>query len=311
MDRNLCFKKMFRETGDMNRLALGTAQFGLNYGISNAIGVTSSEEVKRILEFARQKGITLLDTAPSYGTSEETLGDSLPDSHGFFIVTKTPTYRKTRIDSSDGQYLRETLRTSLNRLKQPSLYCLLIHHADDLFLPNANILWEAMEEIKAAGLVKKIGVSVYSPQQIDKMLDRYSPDVIQAPINVLDQRLIKAGYLSLLKKQGIEIHSRSAFLQGLLLMPIEEMPDYFNPFKPMLAHYQKSLKEKGIPPLSAALGFVYRLPDIDYILVGVNNKDHLEEIIASVSNIDPLERLDFSEFAIDDERLINPSLWKV
>lgn len=293
------------------KLGLGTAQFGLNYGISNAIGVTISEEVKRILEFAYQKGIALLDTAPAYGTSEETLGNSLQDSHGFLIVTKTPTYRKGRIDNSDGQYLRETFQTSLNRLKQSSLYCLLIHHADDLFLPNGNILWEAMEELKAAGVVKKIGVSVYSPQQIEKILARYSPDVIQAPVNVLDQRLIKAGYLAILKKQGIEIHSRSVFLQGLLLMTVEEMPDYFNPFKPILERYRQSLKEKWISPLKAALGFVYRLPDIDYVLVGVNNKHHLEEIIALVSNIDPLERLDFSEFATDDERLINPSLWKV
>jgi aryl-alcohol dehydrogenase-like predicted oxidoreductase len=293
------------------KLGLGTVQFGLNYGISNTMGVTISEEVKRILEFARQNGIILLDTAPAYGTSEETLGNSLPDPHNFLVVTKTPTFRKTRIYSSDGQYLKETLHTSLNRLKQSSLYCLLIHHADNLFLRNGDILWEAMEEIKAAGLVKKIGVSVYSPQQIDKILDRYSPDVIQAPINVLDQRLIKAGYLAILKKQGIEIHSRSVFLQGLLLMPVEEMPDYFNPFKPMLAHYQESIKEKGGYPRRAAVGFVYCLPDIDYIIVGVNSKDHLEEINESVSNIDTLERLDFSEFAIDDERLVNPSLWKV
>lgn len=290
---------------------MGTVQFGLDYGISNTMGATTSEEVKKTLKLAQKKGITLLDTAPAYGKSEEVIGNNLPDKHNFRIVTKTPTFKKSSLDKTDAQYLKETFQISLSRLKQSSLYCLLVHHAEDLFASNSNILWEAMEELKATGLVKKIGVSVYSPEQIENILAKYSPDVIQAPINVLDQRLINGGYLKQLKKQGIEIHSRSVFLQGLLLMSIEEINGYFNSLKSLLEHYHKTLKKNGISLLSAALGFVYGLPEVDYVLVGVNNKRHLEEIIETINSFDSLNQIDFPNFSVKDEKLINPSLWSL
>jgi aryl-alcohol dehydrogenase-like predicted oxidoreductase len=293
------------------KLGLGTVQFGLDYGISNAAGVTISEDVEIILELAQRKGITLLDTAPVYGKSEEILGNNLSDKHNFCIATKTPSYRKIKIDKADGQYLKETFQISLSRLKQSSLYCLLVHHAEDLLSPNGNILWEAMEELKTAGLVKKIGVSVYSPEQIEKILAQYLPDVIQAPVNVLDQRLIKTGCLKQLKKQGIEVHSRSVFLQGLLLMPTTNLPTHFDPFRPLLESYHKTLQEYGISLLSAALGFVYGLPDIDHVLVGINNKRHLEEIIEAVNTLNSLKQIDFSKYTVTDELMINPSLWSL
>ena len=293
------------------KLGLGTVQFGLDYGISNATGVTISDDVGRILGLAQEKGITLLDTAPVYGKSEEVLGDSLPKKHNFCIVTKTPVYDKSQIDKIDGQHLKEAFRMSLGRLKQSSLYCIMVHHAEDLLSLNGNILWEAMEDLKISGLVNKIGVSVYSPEQIEKILVQYLPDVIQAPVNVLDQRLIKTGRLKQLKKQGIEVHSRSVFLQGLLLMPIAEMPAYFDSFKPLLERYRKTCQENGVSPLSAALGFVYGLPEVDHVLVGVNNERHLKEIIDAVNALDSLSKVDFSEYAITDELLINPSLWSL
>jgi aryl-alcohol dehydrogenase-like predicted oxidoreductase len=293
------------------KLALGTVQFGLDYGISNNMGITTYEEVKKILRLAEQKGIVLLDTAPAYGKSEEILGNCLWAKHNFRIVTKTPVYTKTSIDKKDGQYLKETFQASLDRLRQPLLYCLLIHQVGNLFLSNGNILWEAMKELKAAGLVKKIGVSVYSPEQIKKVLAQYSPDVIQAPINVFDQRLIRNGYLKQLKKQGIELHGRSVFLQGLLLMSLVEIPKYFDPFKPLLNRYHKSLQKRGVSLLSAALGFVYGLPEIDYILVGVNSESHFKEIIEAVDKLHSLDQFNFSEYTVNDESLINPSLWNV
>lgn len=293
------------------KLGLGTVQFGLNYGISNTMGVTISEDVEMILELAQKKGITLLDTAPAYGKSEEVLGRSLPGKHNFRIVTKTQVFGKSKMDNTDGQCLKETLQVSLGRLKQSSLYCIMVHHAEDLLSPNGNILWEAMEDLKVSGLVKKIGVSVYFPEQIEKILAQHSPDVLQVPVNIFDQRLINSGCLKQLKKQGIEIHSRSVFLQGLLLMSIADLPAYFDPFKPLLERYHKTLHENGISPLSAALGFVYGLPDVDHVLVGVNNHQHLEEIVKEIDKLNSLNQLDFSEYAVTDESMINPSLWTV
>lgn len=295
----------------VTKIGLGTVQFGLDYGVSNLHGITTVAEVKEILKLAWESGITILDTAATYGMSEEVIGQSTQAGVSFKIVNKTPIFKKDRVDKADATILKETFLQSLRKVKQPSIYGLLVHHVSDLLVSGGSHLWHAMEDLKAAGLVKKIGVSVYSPEQIEKILAQYSPDIIQAPINVLDQRLISGGYLKQLKKSGIEIHSRSVFLQGLLLMAPDELSPYFDAIRPMIIQYYDTIKNKHISPLAAALGFVYQQAEIDYIIVGVNNQSHLEEILNLAHNIDTLSNLDFSMYAINEETIVNPSLWNL
>jgi len=302
---------MLNRIKNVIKLGLGTVQFGLDYGISNRKGITPLDEVRDILALARVYGINLLDTAPVYGTSEEVIGQSLAEEMSFKIVTKTPPLRKSQIEKTDTVLIKDTFMQSLKRLKQRSIYGLLVHHVNDLLVPGGYYIWETMEELKVSGLVDKIGASIYSPGEIEKILSLYSPDILQVPINVFDQRLLKDGYLRHLKSQNIEIHCRSVFLQGLLLMPLSEIPSYFEPFIPMLEHYHRALQGKGISLLQAALGFVLGVPYMDYIIVGVNNKEHLEKILKVVNNSDVLSQIDYTEFALDDERLVNPSLWRV
>lgn len=293
------------------KIGLGTVQFGLDYGISNQQGITPAAEVKDILALAWKSGITILDTAVSYGISEEVIGQSIPEGMSFKIVTKTPLFKKARIDKVDATKLKETFLRSLKRVKQPAIYGLIVHHANDLLVPGGPHLWQAMEDLKKAGLVKKIGVSVYSPREIEEFSEKYHPDLIQLPVNVFDQRMIQKGCLRHLKDLGIEIHSRSVFLQGLLLMSPEELSPYFNPIRPMMVQYHSAIKNQHISSLAAALGFVYQQPEIDYIIVGVNNQAHLEEIVNVVQNIETLRNLDFSVYAVHEESIINPSLWRL
>jgi aryl-alcohol dehydrogenase-like predicted oxidoreductase len=293
------------------KIGLGTVQFGLDYGVSNPQGITLAREVKDILTLAWKSGITILDTAVSYGVSEEVIGQSIPEGTFFKIVTKTPLFKKDRIDKADATRLKETLRQSLKRVKQSTIYGLLVHHANDLLVPGGTQLWQAMEDLKAAGLVKKIGVSVYSPREIEKLSEKYHIDLIQLPVNVFDQRMIQGGYLRNLKDLGIEIHGRSVFLQGLLLMTPQEISPYFNSIRQMIIQYQSMIDNHHISPLAAALGFVYRQPEIDHIIVGVNNQSHLKEIINVVHSIETMGNVDFSGYAVYDESIINPSLWRL
>jgi aryl-alcohol dehydrogenase-like predicted oxidoreductase len=293
------------------KIGLGTVQFGLDYGVSNPQGITLAREVKDILTLAWKSGITILDTAVSYGVSEEVIGQSIPEGTSFKIVTKTPLFKKDRIDKADATRLKETLRQSLKRVKQSTIYGLLVHHANDLLVPGGTQLWQAMEDLKAAGLVKKIGVSVYSPREIEKLSEKYHIDLIQLPVNVFDQRMIQGGYLRNLKDLGIEIHGRSVFLQGLLLMTPQEISPYFNSIRQMIIQYQSMIDNHHISPLAAALGFVYRQPEIDHIIVGVNNQSHLKEIINVVHSIETMGNVDFSGYAVYDESIINPSLWRL
>ena len=293
------------------KIGLGTVQFGLDYGVSNPQGITPTAEVKHILTLAWKSGITILDTAVSYGMSEEVIGQNISEGMSFKIVTKTPLFKKDRIDKTDAARLKETFLQSLRRVKQSAIYGLLVHHASDLLVPGGPYLWQAMEALKASGLVKKIGVSVYLPREIEELLGKYHPDLIQLPVNVFDQRMIQGGYLRHLKDLGIEIHSRSVFLQGLLLMSHEELSPHFNPIRPIVMQYRRAMQQQRISPLAAALGFIYQQPQIDYIIVGVNNHTHLEEIINVVHNIETLSDFDFSDYAVDEEFIINPSLWRL
>jgi len=293
------------------KIGLGTVQFGQNYGVSNKQGITPEDEVRDILTLAWGNGITLLDTATLYGASEEVLGRSIPAHASFRIVTKTPIFQETRINKKDAVRLKDTFRSSLDKLRQPKLYGLLVHHAIDLLKDGGQYLWETMQDLKEMGLVQKIGASLYSPLELNSFLEKYTPDIVQAPINVFDQRMIQNGHLQHLNDLGVEIHSRSVFLQGLLLMLPEELSAHFNSIRNVVLQYRENLQKQGISPLEAALGFVYRQPEIDYVIVGINNQAHLKEILTVVRDMELLRRIDFSIYAVNDEAIINPSLWSL
>lgn len=290
----------------LNRLALGTVQFGLDYGISNSEGVTPLEEVREILTVAKRNNIRVIDTAPMYGGSEEVLGKTLPDGNDFDIVTKTPRFDEINTDKK-AEFLEKTFRGSLKKMNRRGVYGLLIHHANDLLGNGGDFLFGKMKELKTEGMVKKIGVSVYTSAQIDMILDRFDIDIIQLPINVLDQRLLMSGHLAKLKNDGIEIHARSAFLQGLLLIEPAALPSYFDSIKPHLKQYRDSLHQYRLTPLQAALSFVAGINEVDVVVCGVNNHLQLEELCGSLMSIEPSM---LSNFAIYDEDILNPSKWK-
>lgn len=289
------------------KLALGTVQFGIDYGISNKSGQSSLEEVRTILEYAEAKGIDLLDTAHGYGESEAVLGKSEKASK-FKIVTKTKTFDKEQqITSKSVEQFKEVFFQSLKKLNVDSVYGLMIHHADDLLKPGSEVLFEAMRSFKAQGLVQKIGVSAYHERQIQKILNSYSIDIIQVPVSILDQRLIQNGVLKDLKSLGVEVHTRSAFLQGLIFMDPTNLSSHFDGVKPLLERFQLTLKQEGCSAIEAALGYLGQFKEIDRVVCGVTSVKQLEEVYLGISaNYNSL----FDGFNIDDEKILNPSLWQ-
>jgi aryl-alcohol dehydrogenase-like predicted oxidoreductase len=290
------------------KLGLGTVQFGMDYGVSNQLGQTPPDRVNQILKFAVANGIHYLDTAPAYGNSESVLGELLDGSDRFRIVTKTDKVGKSSIEDSDIEIVLRTFDDSLKHLRQNSVYGLLVHHPDDLLAEGGEQLFHALLSLKSQGLVKKIGVSVYDKLQIERLCIKYAIDIIQIPLNVFDRRLLQDGYLQSLKQNHkLEIHVRSVFLQGLLLMNEEEVPPYLSAISPHLSKYRQANAARGISNLQAAIGFVDSLPEVDVVLVGVNDLPQLQEIVSSLD-----EFLDFSylnSFGIEDTNLINPSTW--
>lgn len=292
------------------KIGIGTTQFGMNYGISNCVGKTDKAEVKHILCLAQENGVKVLDTAQSYGDSEEILGGVLRENDEFSIITKISALNVNCICIEQIDLVKKKFYRSLDRLSKNRVYGLMVHHAPDLLLPGGERLVAMMEDLRAQGFVDRIGVSVYGPEIASELFSKYGGlDLIQLPLNVFDQRFIRGNILKELKARGVEIHVRSAFLQGLLLMSPLEMSPYFEAIKEKIWAYHNFLKSLNVSPLQAALGLCQSVEEADVVLVGVNDHIQLKEII-SVSDI-RLDPDDFVDFFVSDEAYINPSRWKL
>ena len=292
------------------KLGLGTVQFGMDYGMSNPRGRTPPAEVDRILRLAADNGVQVLDTAAVYGDSEVVLGKLLPSDHDFRIVTKTPSFKTATINAADAVHLRDAFHRSLENLRRGNVYGLLAHHADDLLVPGGRLVFEEMQRLLEDGPVRKIGVSVYSGQQIDSILELYTPDIVQLPLNLLDQRLLESGHLEKLKRRGVEIHARSVFLQGLLLIEPDQIPAYFSPIGDKLERYARFLEANKLSRLQATQAFAAKQRDVDVVLVGVTSAAELRDILSALDAVSGID-LDMSALKVADERMVNPSLWKL
>jgi len=266
------------------RLALGTAQFGMPYGIANQAGQIILSEARKILEFASDHGIDVLDTAISYGESEIRLGQV--GVRNFKIVTKIPAIP---IGCNNViEWVEEQITNSMSRLGVESLYGLLLHRSEDLLGSNGRLLYETLIKFKDAGKVQKLGVSIYSPHELDNIVNLFNIELVQAPFNILDQRLYLSGWLDRLKARDIEVHARSVFLQGLLLMKPGDRPSKFSRWATFWSKWDGWIEQTGITPLSACIRFTRTFPQIGKLTVGVDRISQLQEILLA-SEEPPLE----------------------
>ena len=290
----------------INKLGLGTVQWGLPYGLANQHGITSPETVTALLNEARHYGVKVLDTASLYGKSEAVLGaNSLEE---FKVVTKTPRFTTLHISEIEVNQLKETFQQSLDLLSCKKVHGLLIHHVDNILIPGGDKLLTAMMKLKEKGVVKKIGVSVYDSVQVDAVLKKFKPDLIQLPLSVLDQRVLASGHLELLKNEGVEIHVRSIFLQGLLLMPLSNIPAFFDPIRPLLTRWHDAAQAHGLTVNQAAIAFVKNIPYVDTVLVGLDN---LAQLRSCCNDFTIDINFDATGLACNDPIFINPSLWQL
>ena len=287
----------------MSKLALGTVQFGTDYGINSGVKV-QPDEVSRIINYSRNNGINLLDTAQLYGSSEKVLGDS--NTQDFNVVTKTRGFDKEDINESIANFVISDLNQSLRLLKRNSIYALLVHHGEDLLRPGGELIFNKLQILKNKGLVSKIGVSAYIDNQLINIIDSFDIDIIQLPMNILDRRLIDNGLLNKIYSKGIEIHTRSIFLQGLLLMDPKKRPKMFDKWSRLWKIWDEWLFDNKLSALEATLRYMISLPEISRVLVGVDNKDQLQNIIKALEgNIPTIPK----ELSTNDPDLLNPGNW--
>lgn len=246
------------------RLALGTVQLGMPYGIANSLGQPDPAEAHAILDEAIALGVRDLDTASGYGTSESVLG-SWPGRAGCRIATKFSVPAGTVPDPSA---IVAGLRASLDRLGVPRVHAYVLHDPTLVF----DEAWmRALVEVRATGLADRLGVSTYEPEEALAAVRDPRVDFVQVPYNLLDRRLDATAFFALAADRGIEVWTRSAFLQGLLLMPADRVPGDLAAVVPLRERLAAVAARHGYDLATAALLHALAREGVEAVLVGVES----------------------------------------
>ena len=283
------------------KLALGTVQFGLDYGITNTGGQPDHSNCSEILGVAKTAGIITLDTAAAYGDSEVRLGQ-LKLSQEFSIISKVPS-----LAEDDPEMIIQLVKKSLSRLQRTTLAGILLHDENDLLGLSGQYYFEKLVALKLEGLIDKIGVSFYTAEAAEVILNRFDIDLIQIPANILDRRFEFSGILALAKSKNIEVHARSLFLQGLLAATAYDRPKKFRNIKELNV-FDSLVKELGISPLQLALAYLIKTPDINYAVVGCVSAEQLRQIVEAYEDCLLME-IELPDISTNNLSLINPSNW--
>ena len=286
------------------KIALGSAQFGMKYGVANKSNPASVDEVQSILDLAWKSNINVIDTAAGYGKSEKILGNI--GVNKWKIITKIPSLENKK--GNLRSIILDHVNNSLNALGVEKLHGLLLHNPLDLLKEEGSSITSTLNELKEFGIIENIGFSIYSPDSLPKLLKKLHPDIVQAPFNILDQRLLTSGWLKELNSQDIQVHARSIFLQGLLLMEPCDRPSYFDYWKSVLNNWDNFILKNNFSRVEACLGFVSQHSDVSNIVLGIDNIYHLKELL-KISN--SLIDINVKNLSSEDVLLLDPRNWSI
>lgn len=281
----------------IKNIILGTANFGLNYGIKNKYKKLKIKKIKKILIVLKKKKLNFIETSQDYTNVEKLLGNL--NTKQFKIVTKF-------IFRENNNFVFDKFLETIKNLKTKNIHTVLFHRSSDLLKKNGKTIYDEMLLLKKKGYIKKIGVSSYHKKELKKILDKYKFDVVQVPINIFNQSFIEKDFLHYLKKKKVEIHARSIFLQGLLLLKEKDVPDKFLKDRKTFQKWNLWLKKNRTTNFDACLNFITNQKYIKKIIVGVDNSKQLNEIINFKKS---KKKFNFNMMKTKSSRVTDPKLW--
>jgi len=262
----------------------------------------SREEVARILDTAVGHGIDSIDTAIAYGQSESVIGKTAQNR--FNIISKLPPLPSEV--SNVSEWVHTQVDGSLARLNCKSLDALLLHHPQDLVGQHGAELYAATSSLKIKKIIHRFGISIYAPDELDGIIGKFDIDVVQAPLNVFDRRILEV--IDQLTARSIEVHVRSVFLQGVLIASPKDRPQRFQPWSEHFAQFDTWVHSTGLSAMACCLGFALQQPGVAKLVIGTTSAESLAEIMNSVPNM-------YLEVPADlrssSEQLIDPRIWSV
>lgn len=294
-------------------LCLGTAQFGMDYGIAGQKKPELEYAVK-CLDYATQNGVYAIDTAAAYGTAEDVLGSFLARKtivrDKLFISTKLlPNILDSVTEKEIRKIIRNNVINSLRKLHTDYIDAYLLHSARYAYRPD---IIAALHEIQEDGLAKMVGVSVYEPEEAKVCMENSNVGMIQIPYSIFDQRMKENGIFRLENRNNCKIHVRSVFIQGLITLFEEQVPPFLKKAKPILRKIDEICNETGISRVELAMAYVKQEKAVSHLVFGIDSLGQLkEDILLFQKNIpeDLLSDIE-TEFKGIDVDIVMPSLWK-
>ena len=280
----------------INKIILGVTQFGMRYGIMNKFNINRKKELKKILNFSKKNKIKYLYTSKYYGNSNKLLG--YENLNYFEIFTK--------FKAED--LLKDKIKFEINKIKiklKKKNLILLIDGFEKLNVKKSKKIYNTLKSLKKSKDISKFGYSIYSFVNLKKICNNFKPDILQFPYSIIDRRLEKNRFLQYLKNKKIEVHVRSIFLQGLLLIDPSKLPKKFLKWKEKFKIFKDQMSVNRVKNLDACINFIQNNKNIDKILIGVDNLNHLKEIVSVKS----YNKIKFPNIRVENQKLIDPSKW--
>lgn len=291
------------------QLCLGTAQFGMSYGITNTAGQVPEPIVRSLLAEAAVAGVSWLDTAQSYGKAEDVLGRTLPAGHGYRLISKMPAQGQTLFTAGDRLGWEQAFQRSRARLAVQALDGLLLHNPGDLRKLGAEHLRHWLLSLRERGLVRRLGVSIYCAADLEA-INPDLLDLVQLPLSLYDQRLLVDGTIARLGDLGCAVHARSLYLQGLLLEPAVDWPVWTSPGS---RHHHRRLQQlafdRGCTLLDCALGFARAQLDLEAVVIGLCSMEELRALLQAWGRTNPWNQDEWRSWALPDAGILDPRNW--
>ena len=282
------------------KIAIGSANLGAKYGLFGKKKF-ETKEILKVEKLLSEFKIEFIDTAHQYKKSEEIIGKS--KLKNLNIITKIKLPQRSSININ--KLVNKIIFKSLKRLNKKTIYSILVHDYKDLLGKKGKEFLKELKILKQSGLVKKIGISIYDPNELKKIWKFWKPDLVQIPINLFDQRILKSSWLNILKKNKIQIFARSCFLQGLLIGNYNSLTLPKNLYL-QLKKFDNWCIKKRISRLKACLDFVRQINKIDCIVVGFNDANQLNDILNEIKK--KKKKISY-EFNMNNLNYIDPRRW--
>tara|TARA_A100001035_G_C27781148_1_gene501813 strand:+ start:784 stop:1677 length:894 start_codon:yes stop_codon:yes gene_type:complete len=292
------------------KICIGTAQFGLNYGVTNSVGKLSKKEIIKILREAKKENIKILDTASVYGDAESVIGEILGKNNDYKICSKFPSQRdKNFFNKMDVENWEQEFIKSLRNLKTANLETYFLHDPKDLVKEGNIFLKEWLRSLKRRNLVRRLGVSIYSKEELDNIPVDFL-EVVQIPLSIYNQKLLRDGTIANLKKRDSIIYLRSIFMQGLLVSQASSWPGWISMReKEHHINFSKFAKQNNYKLIELCLDFVKNLKEVEAVILGFTNINELKEVIEFWRGNKKTIFCEYEKWSLSSESFIDPRNW--